>query len=195
MSHPPHRCRCGVLNKQMNAYRTIRRSEWKSLKQTEYREQPFEFMGLSGIAGLVYMQEADSFTAGGVQITGSGYSWLQLAFSEEPVWATVMFDPNGTLFQCYFDITNGNVLEGGGSSHFCDLYLDAVYTPAKKEYTVLDEDELACALSEGLITLSQAQCAKAALAWLGGFMQSNAEGFCTFCISLRQSMLLNLEAI
>ena len=173
--------------------RTIRRSEWSGLRRTRYAEKEFSFLGMSGMAGLVFMDEAEDFRVHGLLIAHSGYSWLSLAIREEPVWATVMFDEHGDLFQCYFDITAGNVVEKGGRSRFRDMLLDAVYTPRSRQTAVLDRDELEDAVRGGAVTREEASTAEAALVRLTDFLKDNAEAFCRECERLRDELIRSIQ--
>ncbi|MEG2488660.1 DUF402 domain-containing protein, partial [Anaerorhabdus sp.] len=91
-------------------------------------------------------------------IADNGYSWLQVARKDSHVWITAMFNENDELLECYFDITNKNIILPDGESSFEDLYLDVVFFP-NGQIDLLDEDELEDACVNGVITQQQVESA------------------------------------
>ena len=124
-----------------------------------------------------------------LQITGKGYSWLQLAPENKNVWATVMFDPDGRLFQGYFDITAQNCVLDGGQSYFVDLYLDVVVLKGDEKLLFYDEDELEAACREKEISDEMRLAAYAARAKLAAYLEGNRQSFFAFCEETRQALL------
>lgn len=82
-----------------------------------------------------------------IKIADNGFCWLQMIPDDKYWWLTAIFDDNGKLVECYFDITYRNDSE---NLSFVDLFLDVVYT-SDKEIILLDQDELETALRAGLI--------------------------------------------
>ncbi|MBQ3668469.1 MAG: DUF402 domain-containing protein [Clostridia bacterium] len=136
--------------------KTILRAEWNGINERSYAETRFELNGWRGIAGLLYMDSAVEFSVRALSkrlvITKTGYSWLQLAPENENIWATVMFDENGRVFECYFDITAENCVLPGGGSYFKDLYLDVVLLRDSEKLLLYDEEELEAAFKSGEIS-------------------------------------------
>ena len=126
--------------------KTMERREWTGIEERLYADE-FVFLPWGRArAGIMYMKRVDepffvkSFGKK-LQVTGEGYTWLQLAPEDEHFWATVMFDEMGRLFQYYFDITLENHLEGADGAWFVDLILDVVMRPGG-DIVRLDRHEL-----------------------------------------------------
>ena len=173
--------------------KSITRAEWRGIYRRAYAEQRFEWAHVRGMAGLITMTDAEDFRvrSGGerIQITGQGYSWLELAPEDKNVWATVMFDPSGRLFQCYFDITAGNHVLDEGQSYFDDLYLDLVVRADSDRMFLCDDEELEAACKSGEITLSQRDTAYAARRELIDFICAHKQEFFSFCRQMRQKLM------
>ncbi len=173
--------------------KTIRRAEWRGIRSVSYAERRASAFGLSGVAGLLRMDDAEDFwvDSGGrrLKITGNGYSWLQLAPENARVWATVMFDERGRLFQCYFDITRKNTVRDGGLSEFEDLYLDVVALPDREELIFYDEDELENAYLAGSVSPEERALAYKARDELVRFLTEHKRGFFDFCAETRRALL------
>lgn len=173
--------------------KTICRAEWSGIRKSTYTEKRFSAFGVSGMAGLILMDDAEDFSvpspAGDMLITHTGYSWLSLAPENSSVWATVMFDENGELFEVYFDFTSGNHVEKNEKSYFYDLYLDVVYSPAADLVTVLDEDELTDAVRRGEVSAEQKSNALADAQKLLDFLSSNRFSFLDTCKNLREDLI------
>ena len=179
--------------------KTILRTEWKGIFSRRYAEKRFCAGGISGMAGLMYMTDAEDFfvRSGGerIQITGKNYSWLQLAPENGHVWATVMFDETGRLFQCYFDITAGNCVLDGGKSCFDDLYLDVVVKESHQGLYLYDEDELLAARQSGEISEEMVKTAYEARAALIACLRGRREEFFAFCRALRGELVPHLQPV
>ena len=165
--------------------KTILRREWRGIRARSYAETRFDLGHCRGIAGLLRQDEADffgvRFGSGRRQITGDGYCWLQLALEDERVWATVMFDEEGNVFECYFDISAGNTLQSGGQSSFVDRYLDVVIRPDSEEMYFYDEDELLDACAQGEITEKEKEDALKARARLLASVKTRKREFFDQC--------------
>lgn len=179
--------------------KTITRKEWQGIYKRSYAEEDFSIGGYSGKAGLIMMLECDDFCINApdyrLRITHKGYSWLSVAPRDCRVWATVMFDATGCLFQCYFDVTAGNRVLDGGASYFDDMYLDAVVRPESEIVSLYDKDELDAALASGEIGERQHASAVSALDKLLSFIELNKEPFFEFCRSERSRLLPYLEPL
>ena len=179
--------------------KTILRREWRGIYARSYAETRFEEGPYHGIAGLLYMDDADDFcvrtASGPLRITCPGYSWPQLAPEGKNVWATVMFDEKGSLFQCYFDITLENrVLDGAGSG-FTDLFLDVVIRPETDEASLFDESELLYACRVGEIDFKTRDMAYLARERLLSFIHNYKTEFFDFCRAKRLELLPRLEKV
>lgn len=111
-------------------------------------------------ASLMFIDEVTSpfVNSRGAVLADAGYVWLQYALEGERWWLTAAFGPDGTLWQMYFDVTDGNRFTDPDDPDFDDLYLDVVLDP-DHAVTVLDRDELEEALCTGDITEEQHEAA------------------------------------
>lgn len=82
------------------------------------------------------------------------YKWLGIYPKNEKYCITVMYDNNWNLLQWYFDIAKSACKYENNVPYIEDLYLDIVLLPNGNHY-MIDEDELAQALSKNLITKSE----------------------------------------
>lgn len=173
--------------------KTIDRSEWSGITKRRYAEKRVSAFGMSGMAGLIVMDEAEEFSvpspSGVLRITHTGYNWLSLAPENSSVWATVMFDENGELFEVYFDLTAGNHVREGGKSWFEDCFLDVVFSPMSDLIAVLDEDELEDALQREEVTAGQREAAHAGKDRLLDFLKDQRFEFLEVCAALRRELL------
>lgn len=175
--------------------KTMRRTEWTGIEERKYAFMTVENDLFCGKAGLLRMERVEkpfSVTTLGrrVQITGQGYTWLQLAPANENFWATVMFDECGKLIEHYFDITFENVFEEE-DAYFIDLILDVVMDD-RGETETLDEDELTEALEAGEITQAQYGLSKAAHIRLTEFLLRHKRAWNEMCTAIRKELLQKL---
>ena len=179
--------------------KTILRAEWKGINERLYAEKRFEIKGFKGIAGLLFMADAEDFSVHSgkqrLKITGKGYSWLQLAPENEHVWATVMFDETGKLFQCYFDITACNHVLDGGKSWFEDLYLDVVAIAGDDELYLYDEDELIEARKNDELSEDLFNTAYTARRKLINALNIHKQAFFDACCALRSELMPKLGSV
>ncbi|MCR4622994.1 MAG: DUF402 domain-containing protein [Clostridiales bacterium] len=177
--------------------KTILRREWKGIHSRLYAERRISAFGSEGIAGLLHMTSADDFSVSvgrrRVKITSNGYQWLQIALMGRQVWATVMFDKEGVISECYFDITDENRVEDGGRSGFSDLFLDVVIAPDDPDVYMLDADELEHACDTGEITRQQRAIAYAARKELLCFISEHKAEFFAWCAEIRNELSKQLE--
>ena len=133
--------------------KTMDRSEWTGIEERLYADEFVSLPWGRARAGIMYMKRVDtpffvkSFGKR-LQVTGEGYTWLQLAPEDERFWATVMFDETGRLFQYYFDITLENHIDDPNGAWFIDLILDVVMRPGG-DIVRLDRHELEDMLKNG----------------------------------------------
>ena len=136
--------------------KTLDRSDWTRITK---RKDAFSRIDRPEFSGEAYLIRIDELTAplrktyddgSSVTIVDEGYHWLQLAPETGRWWLTVMFAPDLSVVQYYFDITAGSNLLGAADSFFTDLFLDVVMMPDGR-IIVLDEDELEQALEEHII--------------------------------------------
>ena len=138
--------------------KTMDRSEWTGIEERLYADEFVSLPWGRSRAGIMYMKRVDtpffvkSFGKR-LQVTGEGYTWLQLAPEDERFWATVMFDDKGELFQYYFDITYENHIDDASGAWFYDMILDAVMRPGG-DMVKLDRHELNELLKSGEISES-----------------------------------------
>jgi len=125
-------------------------------------------------------------------LADAGYYWLQVAPEKAHWWLTVMFDPQGKIVQGYFDITKENHLLPDGQAWFEDLFLDVVFVPGEGA-VVLDEDELAQALAQGVIDEALAGIAGDALAELLDGLSERETELIDFLYALFAQYQIKLE--
>lgn len=131
----------------------IDRRFWERVLKREYA-----FCDIKERKGVAYLIKIKEVTSPMIRIRSgekviladNDYYWLEIALENENFWLTAMFDPQGELIQYYFDITRKNVIDGE-NSYFEDLFLDIV-VQKNRNILILDEDELAAALEEKVIT-------------------------------------------
>ena len=92
-----------------------------------------------------------------LKVADDGYVWYMLFPDDAKYSLTAMMDDNGNFVQCYFDIVFKNELNEDGVPGFDDLFLDVVFT--ENDSILLDEEDLAAALREGLIDADTADLA------------------------------------
>ncbi|MBQ5771295.1 MAG: DUF402 domain-containing protein [Clostridia bacterium] len=136
--------------------KTMLRTEWRGIEERANASKIAYLPWGRARVGLLYMKRVDepffvkSFGKR-IQITGEGYTWLQLAPETEHFWATVMFDEKGNLFQYYFDITYENHLDDNEGAWFYDMILDVVMRPGG-DMVMLDRHELIDCLKSGTVS-------------------------------------------
>ena len=174
--------------------KTMARAEWTELSHLKLKDMPFACAGLCGRAGLLFMRNIDKpFSVIGADgrtrtIIQNGFSWLQIAPENEKIWATVMFDENGKLFETYFDITLENHVLPEGKSWFIDLLLDVVWIPGE-DAEMLDREELDEALTDGTITTGQHENALQTAERVKEEMRKHEREFERFCVELRKELM------
>ena len=134
--------------------RGMARREWKQILRRRTTIAAVSEPDFRGHAGLMRIDAVSEPFVRRVTLADAGYTWLQLAPEGGHWWLTVMYDPEGTLIQYYFDITLRNFLADTGEPMFVDLYLDLLLLP-DGGYTVLDRYELEAARAAGEITAEQ----------------------------------------
>ena len=169
----------------MQKHRDMRRTDWKRILKRDYVWDHCNYQGMAGIASLITIHEvAQPLNVRNgdheVTIVDEGMSWLQIAFYDQYVWVTAMFDQHDRLLQIYFDITDGNHLEPAENPTFEDLYLDVVMEPDGALY-MLDQEELDEAYAAGTITLQQYQRTIVEGKQLYQWLTENSQAFCAFC--------------
>lgn len=136
--------------------KTMLRTEWRGIEERENASKIVDLPWGRACVGLLYMKRVNapffvkSFSKR-IQITGEGYTWLQLAPENEHFWATVMFDEKGNLFQYYFDISYENHLDDPEGAWFYDMILDVVMRPGG-DIVKLDRHELIELLKSGEVS-------------------------------------------
>lgn len=163
--------------------RYISRDGWKRVlrKQRAMTEvEEGSFRGMACLLKLCKLREA--CVRRGVTIASDGSYWMQLAPAGGNWWLTVALSPEGKIWQYYFDLTAGNLLQGA-DSHFIDQYLDVVFSPAG-EGVLLDAEELAAALMEGSIGEEAARQAREGAARLLREVPGRLDELEAYCLRL-----------
>ncbi len=105
-------------------------------------------------------------------IADDGYIWLQHLPDKSNYALTTMFNRDREIVQWYFDISLENRVDSSGIPYFIDLYLDIVVL-ATGEIILLDEDDLADALSNQVISHEEYKLAYATAEKLIAKLKSN----------------------
>lgn len=114
--------------------------------------------------GIVYYIKFDSrvkpsfFNDGVINayIKKEDYTWYEVYPEDDNYLLTIMFDDKLNTIQWYFDISKSiNIVD---IPYQDDLFLDMVVTPDGKKH-ILDEDELANALKNGVISKKEYELA------------------------------------
>lgn len=167
----------------------MRACRWQRVTKRRFYLRSGEKGGKKYAASLMFIDEvtAPFINARGVTLAGAGYIWLQYAPEGERWWLTAAFDPDGTLLQMYFDITDGNRFTDPDDPDFDDLYLDVILDP-DHTVTVLDRDELDEAFALGDITEEQYNNALTECDRLVRLLSSRPEEAYSKCTVLRDSL-------
>lgn len=132
--------------------KVMSRSHWPRVIDKDYTYMMIDDKFYKGAAGLIRINEIDKpatilYDTIPVKIIDKGYYWLQIG----PENQNYLYNESEEIVQYYFDITDKNTILDNGESWFYDLMLDVVVLPDGKRF-LLDEDELAQALSDKVIT-------------------------------------------
>ena len=110
---------------------------------------------IKGYASLVRIEEVyRPFMEGETCLYDAGYSELGFLPDDENWMLWAMYDDKGGIIEWYFDITRKNTVDEKGNPYCDDLYLDAALLP-NGEVLILDEDEIADAHNDGIITQNE----------------------------------------
>lgn len=174
------------------------RKDWNRIIKREYVYESFNSGSYSGAVGLLRLEEITSpltVTVLDEKITlvERNYKWLQFAFSDKPVWLTVMLDHEDRILQYYFDITWGNFINSEGTSWFYDLYLDVVMLPDGR-ILLLDEDELGEAMEERIIDRRQYDMACQTAENLMKILRGREKELADFCMHFYKKLSLRLPS-
>ncbi len=91
-------------------------------------------------------------------LIGNGYKCMMYMPLEEKWCLSVFINRENEIVEWYFDMTKENAVEND-KPYFIDLYLDIAVSHEGK-IAILDEDELSCALEEGIIEKEDYKLAK-----------------------------------
>ncbi len=113
--------------------KTLSRAEWYNDSQRIYRHiyhKDDYFEGGIGLISFVGLEKTTTVSSesGELCIADNGYHWLELASINSNIVLTAMFNPEGHIFQCYFDITKETIIQPDGDATFLDAFLDVVLT-------------------------------------------------------------------
>lgn len=148
--------------------KAITRSAWPRVPHKTFVCDSLDLPFFRGAAALIRMDKVNTplivHSCGDeIVLADVGYYWVQVAPEHAHWWLTYMINPNGEIYQYYFDITLENRIDGS-ASEFDDLFLDVVALPDGR-CELLDRDELEEALRENVITDAQykAACSEASV--------------------------------
>lgn len=137
-------------------------SHWVWLEEAHSAIRPVSG-SLPGWTSLIDIQKVRRrimvpYEDGEVCIIDDGYRWL-VFLPEGRNWCmTALYDRQHEIIEWYFDIIAGQGMDESGKPWYDDLYLDIVLRPDGK-IIILDEDELAQARGDGLVTAEQFEMA------------------------------------
>lgn len=166
--------------------REISREDWPRIEKRTYCYRLTRWGKQEGAAALIHAVKVKKplakpgWDGKPVTLLDNGYSWLQFAPRGEHWWLTAMFDPQGELIQCYFDITAQNCIFPQ-QAYFFDLYLDFVLTPPG-HLVRLDDRELEEAYASGQLEESLYRLALRAGGMLERELSEKREEFFSFCL-------------
>ena len=110
---------------------------------------------IKGYASFVKIEEVHRpFMVGETCLYDTGYSEIGFLPDSENWMLWAMYDDKDDIIEWYFDITKVNAVDEEGRPFCDDLYLDIALLP-NGEALILDEDELAEALTSGAITQNE----------------------------------------
>ena len=176
----------------------ITRSDWPRVYRKAFVCETLSMPEFQGTAALLRLDEVHAplivHSCGErVTLVDNGYYWIQLAPQDEHWWLTAMLDPNGSLYQYYFDITLENRI-AGSLSEFDDLFLDVVALPDGR-CELLDQNELDEAFASGLITQLQYDMAHSQADMLISALPRRMGDLHAFCMQLFKKLRLHMETI
>lgn len=130
--------------------------KWAHFTHAEHKTITIDKNGKKGILSLAKIDEVERALIvkdheGEKIVSLDGYYWIELAFEDENIWMTSMFDEYGNFLQSYFDITFRNVIDD--NPYLEDAYLDMVIED-ENHITVLDMDELLITYKRNSISLN-----------------------------------------
>ena len=169
----------------MLKHKDMKRTEWSSILEKEYRCTSFANDEHSGVVSVLLIKKVTAPMVikrpkGDISIAKEGDIWLQIAAENSFVWITAMYDCKRSLQQIYFDITNGNNLNNSENPTFEDLFLDIVLDD-EGEIMLLDQEELEDACASGNITIEQFQSACNAGRNLCNYLCNHKRDLLNFC--------------
>jgi len=176
----------------------ITRSDWPRVPRKAFVCETLALPAFRGVAALLRLDEVHApliVTSCGQQVTlvDKGFYWIQLAPQDAHWWLTAMLDPDGNLYQYYFDITLQNRI-AGAASVFDDLFLDVVALPDGR-CEVLDRDELDEALASCLITQEQYDMALSQATILMSTLPHRMDELHAFCMRMFEKLRREMETI
>ena len=136
--------------------KTLGREEWYSEQERSYCCQLHKdevFDGTLGLITFVGLPKPEIVTTsdGDLCVAKNGYQWLEVIPRDKQWVLTAMINLEDTIFQCYFDITQKNVIAEDGNADFYDAFLDVVVA-GDQDPVIVDRDELEQAYREQIIT-------------------------------------------
>ena len=164
----------------------MKRSNWARCLRKDYAAKNFELDGYQGQMSLSVLRELTGpltihYPFGDVLIADKDYSWLQIALEDQFFWVTAMFDNSDRLIEIYIDINAGNCFANPDNPCFDDMYLDIVVLP-NGMVSILDQDELEEALSEGVISKEACEHAELVCRRLYEYLCEHKDTFTDWCI-------------
>ena len=177
----------------------MRREDWRCITRRRYTASPFSWRSFTGVAGLLIMDQvskpfAVSSFGRPLVIADSGWSWLEAAPREAPVFVTAQFDAQGRLFQIYFDLTtsDGCRFDDPMNPSFEDAYIDVIWDP-DRGMKVLDREELSDAERAGIVSPAEAERVRKNCGRLTAFLTVHGEELAEECRRLRKTLECSLR--
>jgi len=131
------------------------RPNWSRILKKEYKQTYINDNSFHGYISSLTLQEVKDplyvkYETEELCIVDDGYLWVMHFPDGMNYSTTTTIDRQGRIVQWYFDVVHSQGITEDGVPYIDDLYLDLVYLPDGRIF-ILDEDELAEALRNGLI--------------------------------------------
>ena len=158
-------------------------SHWTWLQDYRYQYQRIEG-AWSGYIACIWVDKVKevlkvTYQNREVILCDNGFSGV-IFLPDNAHWcASAVYNQQQEIVEWYFDITKVNSITSEGVPYFDDLYLDVVVAPDFKT-RLLDEDELAEACDEGIITEEDVALAYATSSYLKEYVIPNKDFMVAF---------------
>lgn len=173
----------------MEKRKYLGRYEHECIKSMTSKTIRSDDIGVAGYASLVHIQEVNRPYIVGekgseICIADNGYSELNFLPDNDNWYLTAIYDNHNRIIEWYFDVTRKNAVDENGDPYCDDLYLDAALMPDGR-ILIFDEDELANALKDGMVSRQDFDMAHGVIKRLIDEKIIDAVYMETFCLKLK----------